>query len=384
MPWEEVTVDAQRQQVCYRIEVLKQRVTDVGREAGVSRKTIYKWLARYREDPAAPLVDRSRRPKCSPGRTAASVESTVLSLRDEHGWGGRKIQRLLLDGGDDASIASVVPSIRTVSAILKRCGRTESPTPTEQPASQRFERSSPNELWQFDHLGPREIERQRRFGFTAVDDHSRFCFCFEPLADLTINAYWPVLWRAFDEFGLPESILCDNAFGLRGLGMSELEMRLIRLGIKPIHGRPYHPQTQGKIERLHGTIERELFRFKARCDQMKLFLEDRDRWLRTYNYLRPHESLGDRPPISRWQMSPRTRPQAIPPMSYDAGQILRKVSQVGDIHYQGARIGVAGCLSGQYVRIDEREHDIGVFYGWKELRTIPLPKLKTRHRNERI
>lgn len=379
MPWKVDTVDAQRQQICYRIDILKQRVSEVSREAGVSRKTIYKWLKRYRVDPTRPLVDRSRRPERSPGRTAAPVEQAVLTLRDEHHWGGRKIQRLLVDAG------AQTPSIRTVSAILKRSGRTQPPPPAEDAAaSQRFERGAPNELWQFDHLGPREIERQRRFGFTAIDDHSRFCFCFEPLADRTINAYWPVLWRAFGEFGLPESILCDNAFGPRGLGMSELEMRLIRLGIRPIHGRPYHPQTQGKVERLHGTIDRELFRFKARCDQMKLFLEDRDRWLATYNYVRPHESLGDRPPVSRWAMSPRKCPKELPPVSYDAGQTLRKVSQVGDIHYEGARIGVAVCLAGQHVRIDEREHDIGVFYAWKELRTIPLEKLNTKHRNERI
>lgn len=380
MPWKVDTVDAQRQQFCYRVEVLKERVTDVSDEAGVSRKTIYKWLKRYRADPSTPLVDRSRRPRRSPKQTAASVEASVLALRDEHGWGGRKIRRLLLNDDEVAP----PPSIRTVSAILKRCGRTRPAVIAEPAPPQRFERSEPNELWQLDHLGPREIEQQRRFGFTVVDDHSRFCFCFEPLADLTINAYWPVLWRAFGEFGLPESILCDNAFGPRGLGMSELEMRLIRLGIRPIHGRPYHPQTQGKVERLHGTIERELFRFKARCDRMKLFLEDRDRWLRTYNHVRPHESLGDRPPISRWAMSPRKRPKMIPPVTYDLGQTLRKVSQVGDIHYQGARIAVARCLAGQAVRIDEREHDIGVFYAWKELRTIPLPKLKTRHRNERI
>ncbi len=379
MPWKDVTMDAQRQSLCYRIEHNKESVTQVCREAGISRKTAYKWLKRYRLDPLSVLSDRSRRPRRSPRKTDDAVERDVLAMRDEHRWGGRKIERRLQE------IGKPVPSIRTVSAILKRCGRTVS-VPREEPveASMRFERSKPNELWQFDHLGPREIGRQRHFGFTVEDDHSRFCFCFDPLIDTSLVSYWPVLWRVFAEFGLPQAVLCDNAFGARGLGMSHVEMRLIRLGIRPIHGRPYHPQTQGKVERLHGTIDYELINFKARTDQMVHFLEDRDRWLRTYNHVRPHEALGDKPPISRWRPSERQRPDELPAIEYDTGQIVRKVSQVGDIRYQGTRISVAQCLAGQHVRIEEREHEIGVFYSWKELRTIASQTLNTRYRNQMI
>lgn len=379
MPWKDVTVETHRQAVCYRICHGHEPVARVCREAGVSRKTVYKWLKRYRTDPLGSLSDRSRRPRSSPGKTVGEVEQKILRVRDTYGWGGRKIKRIMETAGDSA------PSIRTISEVLKRCGRTVQAHENDPPPPpMRFERSRPNELWQLDHLGPREIGRRRYHGFTVVDDHSRYCFCFDPLADVTLATCWPVLWGVFGEFGLPESILCDNAFSARGLGLSHLEMWLIQLGIRPIHGRPRHPQTQGKVERLHGTIDRELFRFKARTDSMQHFLIDRNQWLRTYNLIRPHEALNDQPPISRWRASDRRRPDHLPNVEYDSNAIVRKVSQVGDIHYQRARISVARCLIGQYVRIEERPHEIGVFYAWKELRTISKPTLMTGNHNKLI
>jgi transposase InsO family protein len=320
----------------------------------------------------------------SPLRTPEASERAVLAVRDEHGWGGRKIHRVLADAAR-ATGAMPPPSPRTISAILKRHGRSD-PARRPEPASppQFFERPAPNELWQLDHMGPREIARRRYHPFTVQDDHSRFCLCFEPMADMSLATCWPVLWDVFGTFGLPEQILCDGAFAARGLGLSELDARLIRLGIRPLHGRPYHPQTQGKVERLHGTAERELFRFRARTDRMDHFIEDRDRWLATYNYVRPHESLGDRPPVSRWRRSHRRRPATLPEISYDRDAVLRKVSQVGGIHFHRVRIAVARSLAGQYVRVEEREHEIGVFYAWKELRTIARDRLVGRGPNEWI
>jgi transposase InsO family protein len=357
-------------------------VSEVSREFGVSRKTAYKWLSRYRADPLAVLSDRSRRPLRSPGKTVESVEHSVLAVRDEFGWGGRIIRRILCNQ-DASAQGAVIPASRTISRILHRCGRSRSRAKPAEQTFQPFERPAPNDLWQLDHMGPREIARQRYHPFTITDDHSRFCLCFEPLRGTGIDLYWPVLWEAFATYGLPGAILCDNAFSAWGLGLSEFDHRLIRLGIRPVHGRPYHPQTQGKVERLHATISRELFGFKARTGEMQTFLEDRDCWQRTYNYVRPHESLGDCPPISRFRNSERKRPDHLPPMEYPAGAVLRKVSQVGDIHFKRVRIAVARCLHGQYVRIEETEHQIAVFYGPRQLRTLGRDQLTGKTHNQR-
>ena len=249
----------------------------------------------------------------------------------------------------------------------------------------RFERPCPNDLWQMDHKGPLEIARQRHHPLTVLDDHSRFCLCFEPLADLTLATAWPVLWDLFGKYGLPGALLSDGAFAARheaGGGVSELDQRLIRLGIRPIHGRPYHPQTQGKVERLHHTLEHELISFNARRDHLDHFCQDRDHWRSTYNLLRPHESLGDRPPISRYRRSTRERPSTLPAVEYPAGVMLRRVSQVGDIQYQRVRITLSRSLRGQQVRIEERENEIAVYYAWKLLRVLSHDQLAGRKPNE--
>jgi transposase InsO family protein len=304
----------------------------------------------------------------------------VLALRDAHRWGGRKIWRVLSRQGQ------ATPSPRTVTAVLTRHGRIERwEDETPEPTTLRFERSLPNALWQMDHKGPLEIARRRHHPLTVLDDHSRFCLCFTPLADLTLGTAWPVLWDLFGEYGLPEALLSDGAFAARheaGGGVSELDQRLIRLGVRPIHGRPYHPQTQGKVERLHGTLERELLNFGVRSDSLDHFGQDRDRWRQTYNLLRPHESLGDCPPISRYRKSPRTRPATLPEIQYPPDALLRRVSQVGDIRYRQVRISLSRSLHGQWVRIEEREDEVAVYYAWKLLRVIGHDQLSGRGLNQ--
>lgn len=88
MAWKVESVDVQRQALCYQIVQCGKPVSQAAREAGVSRRTMHKWLKRYRQDPGCSLADRSRRPKSSPRRTCAQTESAVLGVRDAHRWGG--------------------------------------------------------------------------------------------------------------------------------------------------------------------------------------------------------------------------------------------------------------------------------------------------------
>ena len=124
---------------------------------------------------------------------------------------------------------------------------------------------------------------------------------------------WTILWDAFGDAGLPEQLLSDNAFSTMGTsrpaGISWFDARLIRLGIRPSHGRAYHPQTQGKVERMHGSSVRELINFNARRDSPEHFRQDCNRWRSTYNNIRPHEALDDQTPASRWTPTP-TQPNA--------------------------------------------------------------------------
>jgi transposase InsO family protein len=370
MPWEVHPVSEIRLAFVHQVLSLHTPVSAACRSFGISRKTGHKWLRRYRTAPDQPLADQSRRPQSSPARTATPLAEAVLKVRDDFGWGPRKIHAYLAQQG------LALPSVRTVAAILKRCGRVEPPSEPPTPL-QRFERSRPNELWQCDFKGYLEIARQRIYPFTLLDDHSRYLFTIQPCDDQTMQTAWDVLWRIFGEVGLPEELLCDNAFGNKPRlpGLSWFEARLLRLGIRPVHGRPYHPQTQGKLERLHRTLEDEVWP-RVRRDALDPFVQDVEHWrTAVYNSQRPHEALGDRPPLTRWQPSPRPRPAQLPLVVYPPGSVLRKVASGGDISWRNCRI-LAGCgLAGEWVRLEEADQELTVFYARKEIRRIPVNTL---------
>jgi transposase InsO family protein len=380
MPWKVTpAMHELRLALVHLVRQLGTPVAEAARRFGVSRRTAHKWLARHDADPAAPLADRPRRPRRSPARTPDAVERACLDVRDRYNWGPRKIHHFLKQQQQQQQ-QQQVPAVRTVADILRRHGRVRPPGPPPLPEPQRFEHARPNDLWQLDHKGAVEVDRRRVWPLCVVDDHSRYCLAFEPCPDLTMATAWAILWRLFGDVGLPDRVLADNAFGKMGTprpaGISWFDARLVRLGVRPTHGRPYHPQTQGKVERLNGTAARELVGFNARRDRVEHFAADCRRWRDTYNVLRPHEAGGDRPPVTRWVPSPRPRPAALPAVAYDAGAAVRRVDGRGAISFRGCRILCGQGIAGEPVRVEERDRELAVFYGWKEIRRLSTDQLR--------
>jgi transposase InsO family protein len=372
MPWEVLPVSELRLAFVHQVLTLHRPVPQTCAEFHISRKTGYKWLQRYHAQQADGLADRSRRPQHSPRRIAADLEAAILRVRDTYGWGPRKIHAYLKNQNVHHCCT------RTVANVLGRHGRIAAPARVEPAAVQFFERSAPNELWQCDFKGPLEVERRTVYPFTVVDDHSRYLLALRPELDKTMGTAFAALWGAFGEFGLPERILCDNAFGSpqpEVPGVSWFEARLIRLGIDTSHGRPYHPQTQGKVERLHGTLEDEVWPY-VRRDRIEHFNEDMNRWRReVYNAIRPHEALGDQPPLSRFRPSPRRRPQRLPAVEYPPGSELRRVRGSGHILWRGCTVRVGSGLIDEWVRIEDRGHEVVIYYDWKQIRSLPVAGL---------
>jgi len=392
MPWKVQPVSDLRLALCHAVRTAGRSVADAAREFGVSRKTAHKWLntfdaaqaaaVRAGDLPAADtpvhpiahaLADRSRRPHHSPARTSDAIEAQVLAVRDRFNWGPRKIHAYLLQqAARDQVDPPLLPSSRTLGSILQRHQRIKPPAPPAGPL-QCFERSAPNQLWQTDHKGPFEVARRKIAPLTVIDDCSRFCLCFKPLADKTMPAAFDALWELFAIAGLPDAILCDNAFNTTGLlapGLSWFDSRLLRLGIEPAHGRPYHPQTQGKVERLHGSIVRELIHFNARRDTDEHFAVDAEFWRQNYNSIRPHEALGDQPPASRWTPSKRPRPAVLPEPQYRSDQIIRKIGACGEIHFNRYKILIGRGLAGDSVAVEDHGHELKVFYCHKQIRSL--------------
>jgi transposase InsO family protein len=268
-------------------------------------------------------------------------------------------------------------SVRTANRLLKRAGHCQERFEVK-PMPQPFERATANELWQtdFKRLG------WRGGGFevlSVIDDATRFNVGLVGLPDQTLASLTAALWELFGTYGLPEAILSDNGPAFRNNATwrySSFDLWLLKLGIHSIHGRPYHPQTQGKVERFHGTLERE------RGDILrKVCLDDAKPILKAfqsmYNWERPHESLGQRKPGSLYQASPRSRPNSIPDHEIPSGAIVRKVSATGGLTYKGTLYDVGRALAHEWVVIceDDPLNPALVFHG------IALGKLVEFRRN---
>jgi transposase InsO family protein len=338
---------------------------------GISPKTGYKWLRRATAPCPQPLRDRSRRPHHCPHRTPPQQRDSILTLHDEYGWGARKIRSWLLQAGMAA------PSLGAVHNALAAARRVKAKPPPRTP--QRFERSTPNRLWQIDFKGPLAGPPTTRYLLSVLDDHSRYLLALGLVPDQTMNSAWATLWETFGRVGLPESILSDNGFAPRGPsvgGLSWLEARLLRLAIKAIHGRAYHPQTQGKVERLHRTLEDELLPRLDWAQPEGAVLAQIRRWREeVYNAARPHEALGYATPSSRWYASERPRPASLPEVSYPAGVPTRKVMQRGEVSWCGYELMVGSGLTGERVGVQQCGPEVVLLYGMRELRRVPMSQL---------
>ena len=343
MPWQEVSTMTLRREF---VALAQQEGTNrraLCRRFRISPTTGYKWLARYRAAGAAGLRPRSRRPQHSPRRTPPATEQAILAVRDRHpAWGGRKI-RAWLDQRTDTAL----PSASTITAILRRHGRLDPAEGAKHQPWQRFERPHPNDLWQMDFKGHFPLlQGGRCHPLTILDDHSRFCLELAACADERGPTVQAQLTQVFARYGLPVAILTDNGppWGASTTPPvhTALTVWLLRLGVRVLHGRPHHPQTQGKEERFHRTLQAEVLRQRTFADLASCH-RPFARWREQYNCERPHEALDDQPPITRYQPSPRVWPQTLPPIEYAPGAVVRIVQAKGEIalHGQFYRVGRA-------------------------------------------
>jgi transposase InsO family protein len=315
---------------------------------GISRKTGYKWLKRHREGAMEALQDRSRRPVHSPGRSPAVVEEAVLSVRQAHpAWGGRKIAHVL---SRDRQL-QIAPS--TVTPILHRHGRID-PTASEAATPwKRFEHEQPNSLWQMDFKGHFAVGTGRCHPLTVIDDHSRYNIALVACRDERRGTVQAVLERIFAQYGLPQRINTDNGppWGTAGQeALSGLAVWLIRRGVRLSHSRPWPPQTHGKDERFHRSLNAEVLAHRH-FETLAQAQSEFDHWRGVYNRERPHEALSMQTPAQRYAPSPRCLPAALPPIEYGPDDQVRKVQQGGWISFQGQNIRISKALIGQPIAL---------------------------------
>lgn len=295
-------------------------VAEVCRRHDISRKTFYKYAARCRAEGMAGFVPRSRRPHTSPAATPVEVEDAVVRLRKELAdigadHGAVTIQWHL---GRDSSFQGRVPSVATVHRIVERRGFIV-PQPHKRPKKhwKRFEATAPNECWQIDATDWTIATGLVKI-FNVLDDHSRVACRSRAVTEATSVEAWATFCQAASSWGLPVGVLSDNGLCFSGKlrGFEVLfEANLRDAGITPITGRPYHPQTTGKVERFQQTLKRWLTRQDQRHGLARDLAELQvrlDEFCDYYNHQRPHQGIGRVIPISRWQASTAAAPDGEP------------------------------------------------------------------------
>lgn len=323
---------------------------------GVSRKTAYKWIDRYRREGPAGLASRSSAPLRHGRATPAQVAAAILAQKAERpSWGPRKIVAYLERRCPETSW----PAASTAGAILQRAGLV-------RPRRRRHRAAAtlggltvaerPNHVWAADHKGWIRLKDGTRCEpLTVSDSFSRYLVGLSAESSTSGQAARPVFEQAFAEYGLPEAIRTDNGppFAAAGVtGLTALGIWWARLGIRHERIQPGRPQQNGRHERFHLTLKEAMEPpVRNLADQAVRFA----RFRHDYNHERPHEALGQVPPGQVYAPSPRRLPRRLPTPEYPQGCDVRRVRSNGEIKWGGALIYVSSALIGEFVAVQETD-----------------------------
>jgi len=364
MPWKEVLPMDQKTQ--FVSEYLRDSLsfTELCQRYHISRKTGYKWIARYEAQGPAGLVDRSRRPHSSPDQTPLDLRLAIIEARLRHPtWGAKKLLKLLERKDPQADW----PSRWTVCEILKREGLVRERTRRRKPAHPGKPTTvvtAANQLWCVDFKGQFKTRDGRYcYPLTVTDSYSRYLLgCQGLLSTETLGAK-ETLGGLFKKYGLPAAIRSDNGtpFASSALGrLSQLSVWWIRLGIRPELIEPGKPQQNGQHERMHRTLKAETTRPPEAnlAKQQRLFNSFR----REYNEVRPHEGIELKTPASLYEASTRLLPKEIPPLVYPAHFETRLVSKNSGIRWKSQWVAVSQTCAGLHVGLEQVDHGLWDVY----------------------
>jgi transposase InsO family protein len=322
---------------------------------GVSRKTGYKWLARFEDGGRQALRDQSRAPHRCPHRIADDVARLICDARRQHpSWGPEK----LLDWLAPRHPVVTLPAISTAGDLLARRGLVKKRRRRRQhrhPGVVPPTTTAPNDLWTADFKGHfRTGDSLYCYPLTIADQHTRYLLACHGLLSTKGHGVRPVFDRLFREYGLPRAIRTDNGvpFATTGIhGLSQLNVWWLRLGIQHQRILPAHPQQNGAHERMHKTLKGEAIRPPRSTlgTQQRAFTAFR----RLYNDERPHQALQGRPPAALYRPSPRVYTGTPPPVAYPGHFIVKRVTNAGTIRLKKRLLFIANALKQHLVGLEE-------------------------------
>jgi len=337
----------------------KERLTDLCREYGISRKTGEKFKKRFKELGLEGLQDQSRAPKVIPHKTPPELVEVILAERRAHpSWGPRKIKETL-----QRRLGRMLPAPSTIGDILafhgliepKKTRKRVAPRPTGLRAV-----DAPNQVWCIDYKGQFRLgDTTYCYPLTITDQFSRYLLCCEGMGAISDEAARDVCEGVFREYGIPDAMRSDNGvpFACTGLaGLTKLSVYWLKLGIEHERIRPASPQENGQHERMHRTLKAETTR-PARhnlLQQQERFDEFREEFCTA----RPHEALGMKMPAEVYVPSVRQHPTTLSDPMYSTHDDVLEVSSIGLIHLTGRRqVYLSKALAGELVGIREEDDD---------------------------
>ena len=365
MPWTETCIMEER--VKFTMEVLDgtYSMAELCNYYGISRKSGYKWLARYQQGGIESLRDRSRAPHAHPNEISSQVKQAILAVKSRFSkWGAPKIRvRLKREYPNWGSY----PAVSTIGLFLSKQGLTSSrkrrrkATPTESPLTNGM---CANHVWCADFKGHFKTGDGNRCNPLTITDHaSRYLLCCRHLDRMSYKLTKMRFERVFREFGIPQVIRTDNGtpFASRGLGgLARLSYWWIRLGIYPERIKPGHPEQNGRHERMHKTLKNHTAKPPAKTlsKQQLRFNE----FCCEYNEYRPHEALQMSTPSDRYSCSAKEFPLRLPQVHYPDHMLVKYVRLHGDINYKGRRLFTTESLRGEYVGIEQVDEDTSMLW----------------------
>jgi putative transposase len=355
MPWLETSPMEQRERFIRDHRLDLYAMAELCQRYGISRKTGYKWLARFDEAGRRGLGDRSRAPHHCPHRISAELARLICDARRQHPrWGPRK----LLDWLAPRYPIFVWPAVSTAGDLLARAGlvkkrrrRRHYQHPGVVPATT----TQPNDLWTADFKGHfRTRDGIYCYPLTIADQHTRYLLACHGLLSTKGHGVRPVFERLFRAVGVPRAIRTDNGvpFATTGIhGLSQLNVWWLRLGIQHQRILPAQPQQNGAHERMHKTLKGEAIRppRATLAAQQRAFNDVR----RLYNDERPHQALQGRTPASLYRPSPREYPGALPPLEYPGHFIVKRVTNAGTIRFKRRLLFIANALKQHPIGLEE-------------------------------
>lgn len=379
MPWETKGPMDQKIKLIADWKTGHYDISDLNKKYNISRKTVYKWVGRYENEGVDGLKDRSRTPKRCPNQTNERlVEMLLEEKRAYPKWGPKKIIALLEDKHPDESW----PAVSTAGEWFKKHGlvqcrklRRRVPPYTEPFA----ECKEPNDVWSADYKGQFKTQDNKIcYPLTISDNHSRYLLACQGLYGPRYEESRQVFRKVFREYGLPLAIRMDNGtpFTGRGIGgLSKLSVWWIKLGIRPERIDKGKPQQNGRHERMHRTLKSDTTKppGKDLTDQQKKF----DWFHAEYNEIRPHESLGQKPPAKFYNRSPRSYMENPPSPEYDLSLTVRSIHLGGEIKFKGKSYFVSELLVKERVGLEEIADGMWcIYYSFQPVGILNLRRQK--------